>query len=114
MMHGRTKSDSEKPNKAGATSCEVGGAKGGGPTGHAPGTGPGKRVPGVGPHTTRRQVATRRKTEKFTALLHHIRAEHLEAAFFELKGNATPGVDGLTWSIEAALDCNHADLHGSI
>ena len=45
-----------------------------------------------------------RKKEKFTALLHHISAEHLEAAFFELKENAAPGVDGLTWAAyEAAL-----------
>jgi hypothetical protein len=42
-------------------------------------------------------VARQRKKEKFTALLHHISAEHLEAAFFELKENAAPGVDGLTW-----------------
>src|SRR5215831_15295513 len=44
-----------------------------------------------------RQAARQRKKEKFTALLHHISPEHLEAAFFELKENAAPGVDGLTW-----------------
>src|SRR5215831_13444709 len=43
-----------------------------------------------------RQAARQRKKEKFTALLHHISPEHLEAAFFELKENAAPGVDGLT------------------
>jgi RNA-directed DNA polymerase len=62
-----------------------------------------------------RQVARRRKKEKFTALLHHISAEHLEAAFFELKENAAPGVDGLTWgAYEAALDSNLADLHSRL
>src|SRR6478736_4670436 len=44
-----------------------------------------------------RQAARQRRKEKFTALLHHISPEHLEAAFFELKENAAPGVDGLTW-----------------
>ena len=44
-----------------------------------------------------RQVARQRRKEKFTALLHHISPEHLEAAFFELKENAAPGVDGVTW-----------------
>jgi RNA-directed DNA polymerase len=122
MMYGRGKSDSvivaEKPTKkAGATRCGVGGAKGGrrgeyGATKHAPGTGPRKRVPSVGPHT---RVARQRKKEKFTALLHYTSAEHLEAAFFELKENAAPGVDGLTWgACEAALDHNLADLHSRL
>jgi len=58
-----------------------------------------------------RRVARQRKKEKFTALLHHISPEHLEAAFFELKEDAAPGVDGLTWrAYEADLDCNIADL----
>jgi hypothetical protein len=38
-----------------------------------------------------RKVASQRKKEKFTALLHHISPEHLEAAFYELKENAAPG-----------------------
>jgi hypothetical protein len=38
-----------------------------------------------------RQAARQRKKEKFTALLHHISPEHLEAAFFELKENAADG-----------------------
>ena len=32
-----------------------------------------------------RQAARQRKKEKFTALLHHLSPEHLEAAFYELK-----------------------------
>jgi group II intron reverse transcriptase/maturase len=59
-----------------------------------------------------RRVASQRKKEKFTALLHHIDAEHLEEAFFNLKENAAPGVDGLTWrAYEEDLDSNIADLH---
>jgi len=59
-----------------------------------------------------RRVASQRKKEKFTALLQHINAEHLEEAFFNLKENAAPGVDGLTWrAYEEDLDSNIADLH---
>ena len=36
-----------------------------------------------------RQVARERKKERFTALLHHISIERLEAAFFELKKEET-------------------------
>ena len=43
-----------------------------------------------------RQATRQRKKEKFAALLHHISPEHLEAAFYELKENAAPGVDGVT------------------
>ncbi len=43
-----------------------------------------------------RQAARQRKKEKFTTLLHHVSTDHLEEAFFELKKNAAPGVDGLT------------------
>jgi retron-type reverse transcriptase len=59
-----------------------------------------------------RKVARERKTEKFTTLLHHINIDLLEQAFFELKEDAAPGVDGLTWrTYEADLDRNLTDLH---
>src|SRR5215472_2364122 len=62
-----------------------------------------------------RQVARQRRKEKFTALLHHISPEHLEAAFFELKENAAPGVDGLTWrAYEEGLDAKILDLHSRL
>jgi group II intron reverse transcriptase/maturase len=62
-----------------------------------------------------RRVARQRKKEKFTALLHHISPEHIEEAFFELKENAAPGVDGLTWkAYEAELVRNLADLHSRL
>jgi RNA-directed DNA polymerase len=44
-----------------------------------------------------RRVAGERKKEKFTSLFHHISLELLEEAFYELKKNAAPGADGLTW-----------------
>jgi len=62
-----------------------------------------------------RQAARQRKKEKFTALLHHISPEHLEAAFFELKENAAPGVDGLTWRAdEEGRDPSILDLHSRL
>src|SRR5262245_11012050 len=59
-----------------------------------------------------RKVARERKQEKFTALLHHISIDLLGIAFFALKRDAAPGVDGLTWqTYEADLDRNLTDLH---
>src|SRR5207247_4434859 len=43
-----------------------------------------------------RQVARQRKKERFTSLFHHISVELLRVAFFALKRDAAPGVDGLT------------------
>src|SRR5438105_8386439 len=42
-----------------------------------------------------RQVARQRKKERFTSLFHHISVELLRVAFFALKRDAAPGVDGL-------------------
>jgi RNA-directed DNA polymerase len=61
-----------------------------------------------------RQAARERKDEKFTSLLHHVTA-HLEPAFYELKENAAPGVDGLTWrDYEADLERRLEDLRTRI
>jgi RNA-directed DNA polymerase len=58
-----------------------------------------------------RKVARERKKEKFTALFHHISIDLLEEAFFELKEDAAPGVDQLTWTdYEADLERNLEDL----
>jgi RNA-directed DNA polymerase len=62
-----------------------------------------------------RKVARERKKEKFTALLHHISVDLLEEAFHELKQNAAPGVDRLTWKeYEADLERNIEDLHARL
>jgi group II intron reverse transcriptase/maturase len=62
-----------------------------------------------------RQAARQRKKEKFTALLHHLSIDHLEEAFFELKENAAPGVDGLTWKdYKADLGRKLDDLHARV
>jgi RNA-directed DNA polymerase len=62
-----------------------------------------------------RKVARERRKEKFTALFHHISNDLLEEAFFELKEDAAPGVDRLTWDdYEADLDHHIEDLHGRV
>jgi hypothetical protein len=42
-----------------------------------------------------RQAAQERKKERFTTLLHHISIDLLRLAFFALKRDAAPGIDGL-------------------
>ena len=62
-----------------------------------------------------RKVARERKKERFTALFHHISTDLLEEAFFELKENAAPGVDRVTWTdYEADLERNLEDLHDRV
>jgi RNA-directed DNA polymerase len=62
-----------------------------------------------------RKVAKERKKERFTALFHHISIDLLEEAFYELKENAAPGVDRLTWmDYEADLERKLEDLHDQV
>jgi RNA-directed DNA polymerase len=62
-----------------------------------------------------RQAARERKTEKFTALLHHISPELLAQAFGELKQDAAAGIDGLTCkTYEADLERNLEALHARV
>jgi RNA-directed DNA polymerase len=62
-----------------------------------------------------RKVAKERKTEKFTTLFHHLDTSMLRTAFFALKKDAAPGVDGLTWeAYEADLDPRIEDLHSRL
>jgi RNA-directed DNA polymerase len=62
-----------------------------------------------------RQTAREREKEKFTALLHHISVDLLEAEFLALKEHAAAGVDGLTWQgYEQDLDRNLEALHARV
>jgi RNA-directed DNA polymerase len=62
-----------------------------------------------------RQAARQRKKERFTALFHHLSTAMLRNAFFELKRDAAPGIDGLTWrAYEADLDSRIEDLHARV
>src|SRR3954447_2347070 len=61
-----------------------------------------------------RRVASRNGEERFTALLHHVSTGLLEEAFFQVREDAAPGVDGLTWKeYEQSLEGNLVDLHCS-
>ena len=62
-----------------------------------------------------RQAAKGNKKERFTALLHHVTADHLWQAYHWLKHNAAPGVDGVTWhDYEENLDAKLVELHTHI
>jgi len=63
-----------------------------------------------------REVARRDKKVRFTALLHHVDVERLRQAYFRLKRDAAPGVDGVTWRqygerLEESLRDLHNRLH---
>jgi RNA-directed DNA polymerase len=56
-----------------------------------------------------------RRKERFTALLHHVSIDLLRIAFYALKRQAAPGVDGLRWlDYEADLERNLEDLHARV
>ncbi len=122
MTHGQEKSDlfivakkpANKPGRPGAESVE----RREGAEGNT-----------VGPHTRRtpsresvpqgldrvRQAAKARKKERFTTLLHHMTVELLKDAYFWLKRNAAPGVDGLTWKeYEQDLEASVVELHARV
>jgi group II intron reverse transcriptase/maturase len=62
-----------------------------------------------------REVATVRKQERFTALLHHITVDLLRDSFLALQRRAAPGVDGMTWrEYETGLDDRLVDLHNRV
>jgi RNA-directed DNA polymerase len=62
-----------------------------------------------------REAITRNEQEKLTALLHHVTIDGLRAAFFDLKRDAAPGVDRVTWNEYAnGVEDRLADLHGRV
>ena len=59
--------------------------------------------------------AARKDRLRFTSLLHHITEELLRDSFFELKKQATPGIDGETWRDYAmGFERRIEDLHRRI
>jgi RNA-directed DNA polymerase len=59
-----------------------------------------------------RRAARQRKKERFTSLLHHVDRAMLRTAFYAMKRDAAPGVDGVTWqTYEQDLDRRIAALH---
>jgi RNA-directed DNA polymerase len=105
MMYDRGKSDSsvvprKLPNNAGRPAAEAvegsGLAKGNSPEGRD-GRTQRRTQPSDGLERVR-QVARREKTQRFTALMHHVYdVNRLRAAYFALKRDAAAGIDGETW-----------------
>jgi RNA-directed DNA polymerase len=62
-----------------------------------------------------RERARQGKKERFTALLHHVTVDLLRTAYFKLKRDAAPGVDGTTWrEFGQDLEAKLVDLHGRV
>ena len=62
-----------------------------------------------------RRAARQGKKDKFTTLLHHINPAMLRTAFYAMKRDAAPGVDGMTWdTYEKDLDRRIEDLHARV
>ncbi len=62
-----------------------------------------------------RQVARRDKEARFTALLHHVSLGRLRAAYWAIRPQAAPGVDGVTWAeYGQGLEANLLNLHGRV
>jgi RNA-directed DNA polymerase len=62
-----------------------------------------------------RQAARQGKKERFTSLLHHVDRAMLRTAFYAMKRDAAPGVDGMTWeTYEEDLDRRIEDLHARV
>src|SRR6202022_41449 len=119
MTNGLGKSDrptvpGKSPNKAGQPAAEgtegKGLAKGNLPQQNASRTPSRKDAPSALERV--RQAAGKDKKLRFTALLHHIyNLETLRMAYFSLKKEAAPGVDGETWwHYGEELEVNLQDL----
>jgi RNA-directed DNA polymerase len=121
-MHGHEKSDRpvvpvSPPNKAGSPAAEAGEGSGLGKENAAskprPGLRAGVSVPSALDRV--RRVAKQDKDVRFTALLHRVDVDRLRAAYFALRPEAAPGVDGITWrDYGEDLEANLRDLHGRV
>jgi RNA-directed DNA polymerase len=121
-MHERGKSDrlvvpANPPNKTAPAVAEVGEGRG-----RAKGNTASKTRPGhsAGPDAPSaldrvREVARRDKGARFTALLHHVSLGRLRAAYWAIRPQAAPGVDGVTWADYGQdLEANLRDLHARV
>src|SRR5690242_5380591 len=77
------------------------------------GHGAGTRAPGALDRV--RQVAGGDKEVRFTALLHHVNGESLDAAYWGLNRQAAPGADGVGWADYGEdLEEKLLDLHDRV
>jgi hypothetical protein len=122
MMHDYEKSDpvivAENRANAGGQPTAEGGEPRAGAKGNTPRTDT-RRTPrrvsaSHGPERVRRAAKLNRQ-ERFTALLHHVDIALLRQAYFWLKPEAAPGVDGVTWQeYGQGLEDKLKDLHGRV
>src|SRR6266852_1755449 len=118
-MHEHGKSDgpvvpAKLPDKAVEAAAEVveerGPAKGNAASTTHPGLSAGHDAPSGLDRV--REVARRDKDARFTALLHHVSLERLRSAYWAIRPQAAPGVDGVTWAAYGQdLEANLHDLH---
>ena len=118
-MHERGKSDSpvvpaKPPNNAGRPAAEAveerGLAKGNTEDPTRPGRSAGTDVSSGLDRV--REMARQDRDARFTALLHHVDLARLRAAFWAIRPQAAPGIDGVTWDAYGAdLEKNLLDLH---
>jgi RNA-directed DNA polymerase len=105
------------PNKAVRAAAEVGEERGPAKGNTASKTHPGHSAgPGASSALERvREVARRDKEARFTALLHHVSLGRLRAAYWAIRPQAAPGVDGVTWADYGQdLETNISDLHARV
>ena len=123
MMDDRRKSDrlvvpTKPPNNAGRPAAEAGEgserAKGNSPDSHE-GRTRRRMQPSDGIERVC-QAASKDRTQRFTALLHHVYdVDRLRAAYLALKRDAAAGIDGETWrQYGEALEVNLQDLSARI
>ena len=118
-MHADEKSDEaivpkKRPNKEGSPSAEAveGRASPKGNGGQAAAVRTQRRAAASNGLTGVRQAARHSKSERFTALLHHITIDILKRSYLALKRDAAPGIDGVTWRAYGEdLDEKLKDLH---
>jgi RNA-directed DNA polymerase len=121
-MNGHGKSDrpvvpANLPNKTVEAVAEVGEGRGRAKGNTDSKTHPGHRA-GSGASSALgrvREVAQRDKEVRFTALLHHVSLGRLRAAYWAIRPQAAPGVDGVTWTgYGQDLEANLQHLHGRV
>ena len=79
------------------------------PPGHRAGTGASSALDRV------REAARGDKGTRFTALLHHVDLARLRKAYWAIRREAAPGVDGVTWTgYGQDLETNLQDLHARV
>jgi hypothetical protein len=79
------------------------------PPGHRAGSGVSSALDRV------REAARRDKGTRFTALLHHVDLARLRKAYWAIRPQAAPGVDGVTWAgYGQGLEGNLRDLHARV